>query len=76
MGGVTWQQRTAAGAVLTAMTLGVRDAVDHRDDDVAIVQEIDLPPFDPDAPVELHVERGGPGDSWVVIRPWLLRPAR
>ncbi|MBW3603273.1 MAG: hypothetical protein KY434_11330 [Actinobacteria bacterium] len=73
---MTWHQRTAAGAVLTAMSLGVREAVDHRDDDVAIVQEINLPPFDPDAAVELHVERGGPDDSWVVIRPWLLRRAQ
>lgn len=73
---MTWQQRTAAGAVLTAMTLGVRDVVGHRDDDVAIVQEVDLPPFDPTVAVELHAEPGRPDDSWVVIRPWLLRPAR
>ena len=67
-----WQQRTAAGAVFTAMSLGVRHALDRPDDEVAIVQEVDLPPFDPTVAVELHMEPGRPDDSWAVIRPWLL----
>jgi hypothetical protein len=69
---VTWQQQTAAGAAFTAVSLGVRHAVDGNDDEVAVIKEIDLPPFDPTIPIELHLEPGRPDDSWVVIRPWLL----
>lgn len=66
-----WQQRTATGAVFTAMSLGVRTALAGREEAVAIVRDVDLPPFDPTVAVEFH-PGDGPEDSWVVIRPWLL----
>lgn len=69
-------QVTSTGALVAALALGVRDALAARGrrERPPIVHEADDPWPRTGEPVELHVERR-PDDSWVVIRPWLLRPA-
>lgn len=72
-----WRRRTASAVVLTSVCLGLRHAVDDRTGGEAIVVEAPgwLP--DPHTPLDLHFDRRGPEDTWVVVRPWLLgrRPA-
>lgn len=51
-----------------------RPGLERVEDEVAVVWELDVPPFDTGVAVEPHLEPGRPDDSWVVIRPWLLRP--
>jgi hypothetical protein len=51
-----------------------RPGLERVEDEVAVVWELDVPPFDTAVAVEAHLEPGRPDDSWVVIRPWLLRP--
>lgn len=67
----SWRRRTASGAVLTSMALGLRQALDDAGerDPVVVVAPGD-PPGPPPA-VELHLDLRRQ-DAWVVVRPWLL----
>jgi hypothetical protein len=51
-----------------------RPGLERVEDEVAVVWNLDVPPFDTSLAIEVHAEPGRPDDSWVVIRPWLLRP--
>lgn len=66
-----WRRRTATGVVLTAIALGLREALEEPHDEPVVVQEADEP-FGPEEAIELHLEWGSPAETWVVIRPWLL----
>lgn len=68
----SWRRHTASGAVLTAVALGLRHAVDERADGEARVADAPRPAPDPDTPIDLHFDPRGPDDTWVVVRPWLL----
>lgn len=70
--------QTAAAALLAALSLGVRDALASSGDRdrPPIVHEMQDDWPGPERAIELHLEPGRPDDSWVVIRPWLLRPVR
>jgi hypothetical protein len=68
-----WRRRTATGVVLSAIALGLREALEGPRDKPAIVQEYEEDPIREDDPIELHMEWGSPADTWVVVRPWLLR---
>lgn len=57
--------------MLTSVALGLREALDRPTDKPAIVREVDGW-FTGDDPIELHLEPK-PVDTWVVVRPWLLR---
>lgn len=65
---------TSTGALVAALTLGVRDALagQNRRERPPIVHEADDPWPRRGEAVELHAEPGRPDDAWVVIRPWLL----
>jgi hypothetical protein len=67
---------TSTGALVAALALGVREALaGRRRERPPIVHEADDPWPRSGEAVELHAEPDRPDDSWVVIRPWLLRPA-
>lgn len=72
----SWRRHTATGVVLTAIALGLREALEEPNDEPAIVQEADDDLFGPPRGMELHLEWGAPADTWVVLRPWLLREGR
>lgn len=67
-----WRRRTASGVVATAMSLGLRSALEERQAGEAIVVDVAGDPWDPDAPLELHLDDRGPAETWAVARPWLL----
>lgn len=62
--------------VLTAVALGLRHAVDERGGGEAVVADASGDPHDPDDPLDLHFDPRGPDETWVVVRPWLLRARR
>jgi hypothetical protein len=67
-----WRQRTAAGAVVTALAIGVREVLEpeRRDE---IVEEIDTDGLlDPTLPVRYIHVAGAPKASVAIARPWLL----
>lgn len=67
-----WRRRTASGAVIGAVALGLRNAVDERGLDEAVVADARPDRPDPDDPLDLHFDPRGPQDTWLVVRPWLL----
>jgi hypothetical protein len=67
----SWRRRSAAGAILTGIGLGLKAALEpERDEPSIIVQTSGTPPSD--LPVEADMGGIFPGDKVVKIRPWLL----
>lgn len=66
-----WRQRSAAGAVVTAMALGLQAALETERQEPAIVMETSGDP-PTDLPVEAQLEQLGPRQSTVTVRRWLL----
>ncbi len=65
--------RTATGALLTGIALGLRDVFDpeRKHDTIAIEQEA---PGEPEGPQRYEVKlNGSPRDSQAVYRPWVDR---
>jgi len=63
--------RTATGALLTGIALGLRDVFDpeKKNDRIAIEQEA---PGEPEGPQRYEVKlNGGPRDAQAVYRPWI-----
>lgn len=63
--------RTAAGALLTGIALGLRDVFDpeKKNDTIAIEQEA---PAEPEGPQRYEIRlRASPRDSQAVYRPWV-----
>lgn len=66
-----WRKRSAAGAILTGLALGMQEALDaHKDEPQIMIQTSGTPPKD--LPVEADFEYGRPRQSVVSVRPWLL----
>jgi hypothetical protein len=67
----SWRRRSAAGAILTGIGLGLKAALEPERDEPSIIVQTSG-----DLPSDLAVEAqlGGilPGDNVVKIRPWLL----
>ncbi len=63
-----WMKRSATGAVLTGITLGLREALEPRRDEPAIMIEAAGEPEDPDQPIVLHFDPDSPADTVAVIR--------
>ncbi|MDQ6726849.1 MAG: hypothetical protein M3066_11880 [Actinomycetota bacterium] len=63
--------RTAAGALLTGIALGLRNVFDpeKKNDTIAIEQEA---PAEPDGPQRYEIRlNGSPRDAQAVYRPWV-----
>jgi hypothetical protein len=68
-----WRKRSATGAILTGLALGLQNALEAKREDPSIVMETSGDPPQ-DLPVEADFEYRRPKHSVVNIRPWLLDP--
>ena len=68
----SWRRRSATGAVLTGIALGLRHALDPQHEPPAIVQEVPGGPPGDDEPFSVLLDGDHPEESVVVIRPWLF----
>ena len=67
-----WRRRSLAGMLLTGIAFGLREALEPKPQEAAIVA--DAPGEPPgDKAVEVNVDSVRPAESVMVIRPWLLR---
>lgn len=69
-----WRRRSATGALLTGVALGLQEVFEPRRDPVAIVAEAPGEPPGPPQPLEVHLDPDDPAASSVVVRRWLLDP--
>jgi hypothetical protein len=69
-----WRAGVGATALMTAIALGVQDALEPKRDD-PIIEEIDLDSLwsGVELPVVYHHVPGSPKASRAVVRRWLLR---
>jgi hypothetical protein len=67
----SWRRRSVAGAILTGIGLGLREALEPKRDEPAIMIEAS---GDPPGDLPVEADLGGilPADKIVRIRPWLL----
>ena len=70
----SWRRRSAAGAILTGIGLGLKAALEPERDEPSIVMQAT---GDPPTDLGVEAELGGilPADNVVRIRPWLLSQA-
>jgi len=66
-----WMKRSATGAVLSGIALGLQHALEEKRELPAFVMEAPGEPEDPDAPIILHFDPDDPTNTVAVIR----RPA-
>jgi hypothetical protein len=67
-----WRRWTANGAVVTAVALGLRQALHEPEEVPHVVVDAPGQPLRPPQPLELHFDPAGPAHTWVVVRPWLF----
>ena len=67
-----WRRRSATGAVLTGIALGLREALGQVQQPPAAVAEAPGEPPGPPEPVEFELDPDSPEHSRIVVRPWLL----
>jgi hypothetical protein len=68
-----WRRRSATGALLTSVALGLRHVFDpEKKERIVVEQEA---PGQPEKlePLELHFDAESPHATFVVLRPWLAR---
>ncbi len=61
-------KRSATGAVLTGISLGLREALEPTKKEPAFMIEASGQPDDPDNPIQLHFDPDNPADTVAVIR--------
>ena len=64
-----WRKRSATGAVLSGIALGLQQALEPKRELPAFVMEAPGEPDDPDAPIVLHFDPDDPTKTVAVIRP-------
>jgi hypothetical protein len=62
-----WMKRSATGAVMTGIAIGLREALEPRRPEVAFVIEAS-DPDGPDGPIDLHFDPDSPQNTVAVIR--------
>lgn len=67
----SWRRRSVAGAILTGIGLGLKEVLEPKRDEPAIMIETSGDPPG-DLPVEADMAGIMPADKVVRIRPWLL----
>ena len=63
-----WMRRSATGAVLSGIALGLQHALEAKREQPAFVMEAPGEPEDPDAPITLHFDPDDPTNTVAVIR--------
>jgi hypothetical protein len=63
-----WRKRSATGAVLTGVALGLQHALDRPKQEPAIVVEASGEPEDDDAPFVVRLDPDDPSRTVVVVR--------
>jgi hypothetical protein len=66
-----WMKRSAAGAVMTGIAVGLQQALELPRQQPAFVIEASGEPEDPDRPIDLRFDPDSPADTVAIIR----RPA-
>ena len=64
----SWMKRSAAGAVMTGIAVGLQQALELPRQEPAIVIEASGEPDDPNRPIDLHFDPDSPADTVAVIR--------
>jgi hypothetical protein len=66
-----WRRRSATGALLTSVALGLRQVFDPEKKERIVIEQ--QAPGQPEKvePVELHFDAESPNATFVVLRPWL-----
>ncbi len=64
----SWRRRSATGAVLTGIAMGLQQALVEPKPQPAIVIEASGEPVDPDAPIELHFDPDHPSATVAIVR--------
>ena len=68
MGFQRWMKRSATGAILSGIALGLQQALEPKRELPAFVMEAPGEPEDPDAPITLHFDPDDPTKTVAVIR--------
>jgi hypothetical protein len=63
-----WMKRSATGAIMTGISLGLREALESAVNEPAFMIEAAGQPEDPDNPIELHFDPDNPADTVAIIR--------
>jgi len=63
-----WMKRSATGAMMTGISLGLREALENKKNQPALMIEASGEPDDPDHPIRLHFDPDNPADTVAVIR--------
>jgi hypothetical protein len=63
-----WMKRSATGAVLSGIALGLQQALEPKRNLPAFVMEAPGEPEDPDAPITLHFDPDDPTKTVAVVR--------
>jgi hypothetical protein len=69
----SWRTRTATGAVMSAMAMGLHQVFAKEQEKPAIVQEAPSDPYDDDDPVIVEYAADDAEGTTVILRPWLLK---
>lgn len=64
-----WIKRSATGAVMTGIALGLQEALQPRKPEVPFVIEARGEPDDLDGPIDLRFDPDSPADTVAIIRP-------
>ena len=69
-----WRHTSASGAMVAAVLLGIRDALEDRPRDEEVLLVVDDPgqPDDPDAPFDLAFDPDDPRATVVTFRAWAV----
>ncbi len=63
-----WMKRSATGAVMTGIAVGLKEALQPQKKEVPFVIEARGEPDDPDKPIDLHFDPDSPADTVAIIR--------
>jgi hypothetical protein len=64
----SWRQRSATGAVMTGIAMGLQQALELPRQEPAFMIEASGEPEDPDRPIDLRFDPDSPADTVAIIR--------
>jgi hypothetical protein len=64
----SWMKRSATGAVMTGIAVGLQQALELPRQEPAFVIEASGEPEDPNRPIDLHFDPDNPADTVAIIR--------